>query len=65
MKPFLFFRKLLPRLRSRPRVVRNQAAPPQDETTVVPVWVGSQLTVYPLVVRKRTRSVAQFYDEWE
>lgn len=65
MKPFIFFRKLLPRLRSRPRVVRNQAVPPQDETTVVPVWVGSQLTVYPLVVRKRTRSVAQFYDEWE
>jgi hypothetical protein len=46
-------------------MARNQPDPPPDETGVVPVWVGSQLTVYPLVVRKRTRSVAQFYDEWE
>lgn len=46
-------------------MVRNQAVLPQDETTVVPVWVGSQLSAYPLVVHKRKRTVAQFYDEWE
>lgn len=65
MKPFQLFQKFLPRLRRRSRGARNQPGPPPDETQVVPVWVGSQLTAYPLVVRKRTRTVAQFYDEWE
>lgn len=65
MKPFLLFPKFLSRLRRWPRVARNQPGPVQDETQVVPVWIGSQLSGYPLVVRKRTRTTAQFYDEWE
>jgi hypothetical protein len=65
MKPFLLFTKLLPRFRRWRRMVRNQPESVQDETTVAPVWVGSQLSGYPVVVRKRPRPTAQFYDEWE
>lgn len=65
MKPFLLFTKLLPRFRRRRRVARSQPGPAQDETRVVPVWIGSQLSGYPVVVRKRPRPTAQFYDEWE
>ncbi|MFZ9681749.1 MAG: hypothetical protein ACO3DQ_00880 [Cephaloticoccus sp.] len=36
-----------------------------QEQRVVPVWVGSQLSAYPLVVRKRSRSAAHYYDEWD
>lgn len=31
----------------------------------MPVWIGSQLSGYPVVLRKRPRPTAQFYDEWE
>ncbi|MCC6415757.1 MAG: hypothetical protein IT582_07605 [Opitutaceae bacterium] len=65
VKPFLLFRKILSPLRRWPRAARHQRGLVQDETRVVPVWVGSQLSGYPLVVRKRTRTAAQFYDEWE
>lgn len=65
MKPFLLFQKLLPRFRRWPRAARHQHTPVQNEMRAVPVWIGSQISAYPLVVQKRTRSNAQFYDEWE
>lgn len=66
MKSLPFLKFVLPRWRRRPRQVRGPAAPAPlaaDEQRVVPVWVGSQLSAYPLVVRKRSRSATHFYDE--
>lgn len=77
MKPFLLFRKFLPRVRRVPvawpvrtavqpaSVPARRPAPVETEAQFVPVWVGSQLSAYPLLVRKRSRNTAQFYDEWE
>jgi len=65
MKPFLLFQKFIPRFRRKSRAPRSLPGPAQDTMQVVPVWVGSQLSGYPVVVAKRARPSAKFYDEWE
>lgn len=71
MKTLPFLQNLPKRLR-RLRRWRQPAPPPiptkaendRDELHTVPVWLGAQLTPFPMLLKRGKRRVT-LYDEWD
>lgn len=75
---YLPFMKTLPFLQNLPKRLRRlrrwrQPVPPPkptnvenvyDEIHAVPVWLGTQLTPFPIVMKRGKRRVT-LYDDWD